>query len=143
MSRPAYRKATPGIKSGIVKAFQSKIQNKRVTGKPYRKKTRKQIVSDEKRFLTSYYSNLLKGTPISKPKCACCGDSQIELLSLDHIGGIEIEGRKKGGKKLNSKQLYKWIMDHGMPKGFQVLCYNCNAGEGWHGGCPHKKKSKS
>ena len=137
MNQPTYKKATAGVKSGIVKAFQSKIQNKRVTGKHWRTKLRIQTVSDEKRFCTSYYSNVLIGTPINKPQCACCGENQMELLSMDHKGGLVREGKKK----LGGKQLYKNLMEHGMPKGYQVLCYNCNAGEGWHGGCPHKKKN--
>ena len=68
MNQPTYKKATAGVKSGIVKAYQSKIQNKRVTGKHWRTKLRIQTVSDEKRFCTSYYSNVLIGTPINKPE---------------------------------------------------------------------------
>ena len=120
----------------MTKYIRSKIQNKRVTGKHWRTKLRIQTVSDEKRFCTSYYSNVLIGTPINKPECMCCHEKQIELLSMDHKGGLVREGRpKQSGTKL-----YKYLMSHSMPTGYQVLCYNCNAGVGWFGVCPHKKK---
>jgi hypothetical protein len=137
VNQTAYRKATPGVKSGIVKAFQNKIQNKRVTTKPYRtKRMTKRKATDEKRFCMSYYSNLLTGTPINKPECMCCHEKQIELLSMDHKGGLVREGKPKR----SGVQLYKYLMSHNMPPGYQILCYNCNAGVGWFGVCPHKKK---
>ena len=74
------------------------------------------------------------------PKCACCGESIMEFLTLDHMqhdGAAhrkEISGQHAGGAKV-----YNWIEKHKYPAGFQVLCYNCNCGQELAKGvCPHK-----
>lgn len=58
-------------------------------------------------------------------KCIQCGIQDLRVLTIDHING---SGRKhlesigvKGGQ-----QFYRWIRKSGYPKGFQVLCFNCN-----------------
>jgi len=77
-----------------------------------------------------YYSN-------GKPKCACCGETEIEFLSIDHIngGGLK-ESREKG---YGRGGLMRWIINNNYPKGFQILCHNCNFAKGHYGECPHKK----
>ena len=69
------------------------------------------------------------------PKCACCGESMFEFLSIDHIGGGGKAHRKKIG---GSSYLYSWLERNGFPEGFQVLCHNCNQAIGIFGYCPHK-----
>lgn len=77
------------------------------------------------------------------PSCACCGECRYEFLALDHIGGggnqhrLALTGTKKGGAKL-----YYWLRDNGYPKGFQVLCHNCNMAKGVYGQCPHRGESR-
>ena len=69
----------------------------------------------------------------SIPQCACCGESHIEFLSIDHING--------GGKKhrnLLGGGFYNWIKKNNFPTGFRVLCHNCNQSYGSYGYCPHK-----
>lgn len=68
-------------------------------------------------------------------KCACCGESKFEFLTLDHIEGRKAWGH---GRELRSNRLYLWIVRNNYPKGFQVLCYNCNCAKGLYGECPHK-----
>ena len=85
-----------------------------------------------------FYSNSIQGTAFDEPCCACCGETSIELLSIDHIDGKV----REGAKKLSGLKLYLFLMEHGFPPGYQVLCYNCNAGEGWFGKCPHRKLSE-
>ncbi|MEV5468309.1 hypothetical protein AB0N37_22185 [Streptomyces griseoincarnatus] len=70
-------------------------------------------------------------------RCACCEESLLPLLCIDHIGGGGIQHRKSlgvsGGAGFN-----RWLRDQGFPSGFQVLCWNCNDGKSWNGGtCPH------
>jgi len=90
---------------------------------------------DTKKIVLSGYS---KG----KPKCVCCGFSNLYGLALDHI-----EGRKKMGHsrefgsddlrmllKKEYKKTGKW------PLGFQVLCHNCNGAKRDSLVCPHKRK---
>lgn len=73
------------------------------------------------------------------PKCACCAQSHIEFLTMDHING---GGRKHWDKihKQGYTSLTDWLYRNNFPDGFRVLCWNCNASLGSFGYCPHKKK---
>lgn len=63
-------------------------------------------------------------------KCACCDESSIEFLTIDHINN----DNKSGGK------LYRWLIKNNFPKeNYQILCYNCNYAKGFFGYCPHNK----
>lgn len=65
----------------------------------------------------SYYS---QGTP----RCAVCGELDIIVLCLDHIDGSGAEQRKQN--RVTGIHLYYRLRKNGFPKGFQVLCANCN-----------------
>jgi hypothetical protein len=67
-------------------------------------------------------------------ECNCCGEREIEFLSLDHVKGGGNQHRKQIG------EIYKWAIDNGFPSGFQVLCMNCNWGRNrFEEGCPHRR----
>lgn len=76
----------------------------------------------------SYYS---KGDP----KCACCGENHFEFLAVDHINGSGTKHRKQIG---GSSYFYSWLKREGFPKGYRVLCHNCNQALGIFGYCPHQ-----
>lgn len=87
--------------------------------------------SNEKLVLEvlTYYSN---GTL----KCACCGEDIYEFLTIDHING----GGHKHRKQIGMGNLYRWLRKNNFPKGYQVLCFNCNCGKIKNGCiCPHKR----
>ena len=66
-------------------------------------------------------------------KCACCGESNLKFLSIDHINGEGTIHRKKIHRQINI-----WLVRNNYPKGFQVLCFNCNWGKYNNKGvCPH------
>lgn len=69
-------------------------------------------------------------------KCACCGESELKFLCLDHIHGGGSKHRKEVGSGF---ALYLWLKRSGYPKGYQVLCHNCNMAKGFYGLCPHKE----
>lgn len=72
-------------------------------------------------------------------KCFCCGEKYIEFLTINHInGGGNIERKKLKGK--GGKIFYAYLRTNHYPKGYNVLCYNCNCSMGNHGYCPHKVK---
>lgn len=72
-------------------------------------------------------------------KCACCGETIQQFLTIDHINNDGNEHRKEIGN-----HLYGWLINNAFPKGFQVLCMNCNFGKRLNGGiCPHQSSSKS
>lgn len=73
--------------------------------------------------------------------CACCGESNQEFLTIDHIANDGAEHRRTiWGKSRNGSgsALYRWLKNQNFPAGYQVLCYNCNCGKAKSGGvCPH------
>jgi len=67
--------------------------------------------------------------------CACCGESNLKFLSVDHINGGGCKHRKQTKGKI-----CVWLYKNNFPKGFQILCFNCNWGKHINGGiCPHKE----
>jgi hypothetical protein len=72
-------------------------------------------------------------------KCACCGETNIEFLSIDHING---NGNKHRNEVIGKRraEFYPWLIKNNYPEGFRVLCMNCNTSIGWYGYCPHEKE---
>ena len=65
--------------------------------------------------------------------CACCGESQLEFLGIDHI-----DGRGKVGQRRSGAEFYRWLKRQGFPKDdYRLLCHNCNQALGHYGYCPH------
>jgi len=69
------------------------------------------------------------------PTCGCCGEDHEEFLVVDHANNDGAEHRRTVGKGL---RIYHWIMKHGFPPGFLILCHNCNSSFGIRGYCPHQ-----
>jgi hypothetical protein len=75
-------------------------------------------------------------------KCACCGETELKFLTLDHVNNDGYMRKKYGKEPRGAAQLYGWLRKMGYPDGFQILCMNCNFGKARNGGiCPHKKGS--
>jgi len=70
------------------------------------------------------------------PKCACCGESHLGFLCIDHIDGGGNKHRRKLGKKTHS--FWLWLMEQNFPDGYRVLCHNCNFAIGAYGHCCHE-----
>jgi len=53
--------------------------------------------------------------------------TDIESLSIDHINDAGNKHRKEvfGNKRYSGHAFYQWLRSHNYPKGFQVLCMNC------------------
>jgi hypothetical protein len=71
-------------------------------------------------------------------QCTCCGEVENKFLSMDHIDGGGSQHRK--ALKRAGTRFYKWLVDEGFPKGYQVLCHNCNMAKGFYGQCPHHRE---
>lgn len=69
------------------------------------------------------------------PACKCCGESLLEFLTIDHIGGGGTEHRRELRGRVSS--IYLWLKRRGYPEGYRVLCMNCNFSLGMYGYCPH------
>ena len=89
-------------------------------------KVRTRAYTRERRLkcLLSYSNN--------KVECNCCGESTLEFMSIDHINGGGYKHKKSIGG-----DMYGWLIRNNFPKGFQVLCHNCNLAKGFYGACPH------
>lgn len=69
-------------------------------------------------------------------ECACCGESELKFLTIDHLEKVGRKNRRRGA-------IYDWLRKNGYPKdlNLQVLCMNCNLAKGAYGECPHMSKS--
>ena len=70
-------------------------------------------------------------------QCCCCGESQDQFLTIDHIEGGGNAHRREI-KRLGGNGFYAWLRQSEFPSGFQTLCFNCNWAKGHHGHCPHQ-----
>lgn len=71
--------------------------------------------------------------------CACCGETELCFLSIDHINNDGFAARKRGEHPSGGTAFYRWLMRSKYPPGFQVLCMNCQFGKKNNRGiCPHQ-----
>lgn len=69
--------------------------------------------------------------------CACCGITEPNFLTIDHING----GGNKHRRQLKKNSIYTWLIKNNFPAGFQLLCFNCNLGRAkYKGVCPHERE---
>ena len=72
-------------------------------------------------------------------RCACCGETQVVFLTVDHVNNDGAEHRKT----VHASAIYRWLLRSGFPPGFQILCFNCNCGKQRNGGtCPHQRQDQ-
>lgn len=72
--------------------------------------------------------------------CACCGEKKdIRFLHIDHTDGGGNQHRKSIGGHSGGK-FYRWLKRNGFPRGYQVLCADCNTAKGYYGECPHNEQ---
>ncbi len=67
-------------------------------------------------------------------RCACCGETHIEFLSLDHVNNDGNIKRKAGEQ--TGRSLYHNLIKQGFPPGYQPLCFCCNNAKAILGACP-------
>lgn len=68
--------------------------------------------------------------------CACCGETAVEFLTIEHKLGQKgiVRHKKETGKFAYSKATKEY-----RPDLYEVLCMNCNFSKGRYGYCPHQK----
>ena len=57
-------------------------------------------------------------------QCACCDEKEIDFLTLDHINNDGAQHRKFNPN--TGRNLVGYVMKNNYPKGYQILCMNCN-----------------
>jgi hypothetical protein len=69
-------------------------------------------------------------------RCACCGETEIRFLTLEHINRDGAAHRKAKGT-----YVYPDVRRQGFPKDkYCLLCFNCNHATKTGADCPHKIK---
>lgn len=106
--------SSDGLSSYCKKCQNSYRSYKRRNRIGYWEKERKQKRIIPKLKVVTHYSN-------STMKCAKCGFSDMRALSVDHIEG----NGNKHRKEVKGCRLYQWLIKNKYPKGFQILCMNC------------------
>lgn len=71
-------------------------------------------------------------------KCACCGESHEDFLTLDHINRDGNKHRKK--RKNDTYGVWRDAITENDPTKYQILCWNCNCATKHGKICPHKRK---
>lgn len=77
-------------------------------------KKRRERDAEHKLRVYNHYSNY-------DIKCNCCGEREMDFLSIDHINN---DGNTH--RKVVKEILYRWLYSNNFPPGFQILCMNCN-----------------
>lgn len=72
-------------------------------------------------------------------RCACCGESNLKFLTLDHVQNQGATHRRS--LKQGTYYVFKSVIEAGFPKDlYRLLCWNCNCGRAMNGGvCPHEE----
>ncbi len=99
--------------------------------------------SNYKKYQKAYYRNIklkvIEHYSNGTMQCNCCGEKHIEFLTIDHIDcGHKYHGRDKKPNKHFCINMCEYLMKNDFPKGYQILCYNCNCAKGFFGKCPHE-----
>ena len=130
----------------------SKIQFEKTIMDPEKRKKRQEYASDyykknkqrmNKQALEAikrmqHIAKILVMSHYSKGEncCSCCGEKTMMLLTVDHPNNDGKEHRKQ----LKGTNLYCWLVKNKFPKGFRIMCFNCNIGRYRNNGvCPHQK----
>jgi len=99
-----------------------------------REKIIKQKISSNLKMRRLARLDCIKHYSYGKNCCACCEEKHLEFLAIDHIGG----GGHKHRKTLK-EYLPLILKRQKYPKGYRVLCHNCNMSIGFYGYCPHDR----
>lgn len=66
--------------------------------------------------------------------CACCGETEIKFLCIDHVNG----GGNEERRNTKASSFYYRLKRDPVSPDYQVLCHNCNFAKTAYGKCPHK-----
>lgn len=67
-------------------------------------------------------------------QCACCGQSYVDYLQLDHKEG----GGSTHRRSLpNTQSIYRWAILNEFPASLQLLCANCHFAKTKNKACHH------
>ena len=104
----------------------------------WRRGNKEKVLATKQKYHAKLKFDVISHYGGKNPKCKCCNEKNLAFLTIDHINGNGKEHRKQ-----IRKMIYSWLKLQNYPKGFQVLCFNCNCGRSINKGiCPHKLQKK-
>lgn len=72
-------------------------------------------------------------------ECACCGINILQFLTIDHEEGSgNIQRKNLFGYNISGIHMYRWLKKNNFPKGYRILCMNCNWATRYGTICPHQ-----
>lgn len=72
-------------------------------------------------------------------ECRCCGIEMLQFLTIDHEeGNGNIQRKKLFGYNISGIHMYRWLKKNNFPKGYRILCMNCNWATRYGSICPHQ-----
>lgn len=90
--------------------------------------SQRRLRAEAKKLAFDHYGN----------KCACCGETELVFLQIDHVNNDGAVHRKGSGG-LRGASICQWLIKKNFPEGFQILCRNCNFSKPRNGGvCVHQ-----
>ena len=125
-------------KANICKSCKSDYKRgwKLKKGKEYHKKQNRKWKQKIKTTVMNLYGK----------KCACCGETNLGFLTMDHINN-DGKGERKVfgsgyGMYVHMRDLFYKDKNKALSK-YQILCWNCNVGKQHNNGvCPHVSMKK-
>lgn len=96
-----------------------------------------ELCKEEERIRTKKYREEKKQKVIDAygGGCECCGETELDFLTIDHRNG---DGAAERKQKLYGTTLLNKIIREGYPDRYRVMCFNCNLSAHQHGGvCVH------
>ncbi len=92
--------------------------------KKYKKENKEKVSSQQKIRFLEIKNEVLGFYSYGLLCCKCCGETNIHLLSIDHINANGVIHRKKISRY--GCGFYYWLKEQNYPEGYQVLCLRCN-----------------
>lgn len=111
-----------------------KSARSKTTRLEYYQKNRERILADQKKCRDKIRDTVFFHYSSGEIKCKNCEFDDVRALCIDHINHDGAEERQKLAGVLGRKDfrgisadaVYRSIIKRGFPRGYQVLCYNCN-----------------
>jgi len=145
-SKEYYQKNKERIKKYSLDWAKRNPERKREQRRLYKKRHPEKIKEGHRKYFERIRRKVFIHYGGNPPKCACCGESGLRFLTIDHKNNNGNTERLRifGHKHVAGNMFYLWIIKNNFPKDLQVLCFNCNFGKARNKGiCPHKDLNRS
>ena len=133
------KKMNESAKKNYQKNRKKIIEKNKIYKEQHKEENREKTNAYMRQYKTRLKIQVITHYSKDSMKCACCGESMFQCLTLDHIKGGGLAEKRKLGLKTDSAAFYSYLIKNHFPKGYQVYCQNCNLAKGTKADCPHKQ----